>query len=61
MLTDGFKLKIASAGCTVLISNKIMQLLSHDDTVIHALLTTINYRIIRFSQYLWQQIKLTKR
>jgi len=38
-----------------------MQVLNYDDTILHAILITSNYRIIRFSQsysYLWQQIKL---
>jgi len=48
--------KITGTDCIVLISNILMQILNYDSTVKHAISTTNNYRIIRFSQshsYLW--------
>ena len=58
-VTNEFKQKIAVAGCTIMISNKSMQLLSYDDTIIHAISMTNNYKFNRFSQsyyYIWEQV-----
>ena len=46
---DGFN-KIASAVCTVLFSNKLMQVLNYDGIAIQSVSTISSYRVIRFSQ-----------
>ena len=42
--------KSADTGCIVIILNKLIQVLSYDDTIIRAILTTNSYGCNRFSQ-----------